>query len=67
MARSWHGFINPIDIVDDYPASHSYNLTFTHMYGYGSNKHICIENGYWCWKQALRHPVVAIKFLIKRR
>lgn len=28
--------------------------------------HACLRMGYWCWKNALENPLLAIKYLLKK-
>lgn len=46
-------------------------MTFRHIYRStfnqkGKDRHACLINGYWCWRNLLRHPLDIIKF-IKRK
>lgn len=50
-----------------------YETTFTHMRdvsGFEVNNfdepkgtHSCLRHGYWCWKNAIENPIMAIKYI----
>lgn len=45
---------------------------FSHIYltGFfatqGRRKHYCLQRGYWCKSQAVRHPIEAIRYALRR-
>ena len=46
-------------------------MPFTHTYRVNGffkptvRRHDCLNSGYWCWKNALRHPQDIVKYLKK--
>jgi hypothetical protein len=52
--------------------SEIYTTTFTHAYltaGFSPDApktHACLRFGYWCTSNALEHPLLAIRFLIRK-
>lgn len=52
--------------VDDSTSVAYYNHIYRTGWGIGYNRHSCMQWGYWCWKQARRYPLDAIKFLFGR-
>lgn len=42
---------------------HIYRSTFMAV---GQGRHMCMQWGHWCWKQAREYPLDAVKFLFGR-
>lgn len=46
---------------------HIYRTSYSTMIGENNyRKHMCMQWGSWCWKQALERPDEAIKYLLGR-
>jgi hypothetical protein len=41
---------------------HIYSTSFTGDY----RRHLCMQWGHWCWKQAREYPLDAVRFLFGR-
>lgn len=41
---------------------HIYSSNFS-----GTRKHMCLQYGDWCWRQVLRRPDEAFKYLLSRK
>ena len=61
----------PNPIKQDGLVGDLYEMSFTHTYLVGTgrnpkNRHNCLDSGYWCWKNALRHPQDIIKYIDRK-
>lgn len=55
------------DVVDDSTVTMYFNHIYRGTYDSKYYRHACLWNGYWCWKNALRHPQDIIKYLRKTK
>lgn len=64
------GWIKP-DPMDFFKVD-CYKSFFYHIYTVGSfdptanKRHVCLANGYWCWRNASEHPFDVFRYVTKR-
>lgn len=54
------------DDIDDSTAVVSFRHIFRSTYMGDSGRHACLINGYWCWRNVLRHPQDVISYFKRK-